>query len=140
MLGAYEPRGSRTVLGAREGEIPSRDSACRSIANIRIFERDGLSHDRSPLAAWVGESSALLEPLVFARNPYCHVQSRSGLALMPLNQITPLKMGIARGSQNPDRPPMVLTYAMSAPGTARRRLLPGISSRRTAGVNIPRIT
>ena len=59
----YEPRGSRTVLGARGGEIPPRELACRCIARRRSSPAKASTLDRSTLCDWVGRACWWLAPL-----------------------------------------------------------------------------
>jgi len=62
----YEPRGSRTVLGARGGVIPLRDSLA-AVSPSEIYAREGVELERSRMADWVGGTSQLLAPLVWKR-------------------------------------------------------------------------
>jgi len=57
-----EPRGSRTVLGTRGGEIPPRDSLA-ALPPAEIYARDGVSLETSTLSCWVGATAAAFTPL-----------------------------------------------------------------------------
>ena len=54
----YEPRGSRTVLGARRGETPPRDSLTGLHQRSAIYAREGVELEQlKALADWVGGTS-----------------------------------------------------------------------------------
>ena len=58
----YELRGSRTVLGARGGEIPAQ-LACPLYRQAQILARQGITIDRSVLAFWTGYAAAEIKPV-----------------------------------------------------------------------------
>ena len=59
----YEPRGSRTVLGAPGGGIPPREPLS-AVSPERNLCPEGLELDRSTLGDWVGQAAWLLDPVV----------------------------------------------------------------------------
>ena len=65
----YELRGSRTVLGARGGEIPPRDSLA-AVSPGGDLRAGGIDLDRSTMADWVGQTARLMRPLVDAVGAY----------------------------------------------------------------------
>jgi hypothetical protein len=72
----YEPRGSRTDLGARGGEIPPRDSLAPNRQAER-YAREGVPISLSTMADPVGASCVALDPIL--RHIEAHVLSAERL-------------------------------------------------------------